>query len=176
MVRFQVKRPVNVDEARGAKLMEALGILERVVNSEAFRNRVIAHPAYTWDEGLSSEQIYNRLIWGTPSPTPGGLGVPRIVFFDYELVPRPWYKSERVIGWRIANTNDIFTYLDSFDDMTPAELASHLGHEIVGHLAGEFGHPEKAGDVRDRSVPYVIDGFIEELAPQFVKPGRSEAA
>lgn len=176
MVLFQVKRHVNVDEARGAKLMEALGILERVVNSEAFRNRVIAHPSYTFDEGLSNEQIYNRLIWGTPDPTPGGLGVPRVVFFDYELVPRPWYKRKRVIGWRNEDTNDIFTYIDSFDAMTPAELASHLGHEIVGHLAGEFEHPRKAGDVRDRSVPYVIDGFIEQLAAQFVKPARSEAA
>ncbi|WP_121771039.1 hypothetical protein [Corallococcus interemptor] len=95
MVVFQVKRPVNVDAARGAKLMAALGILGRVVNSEAFRNRVISHPSYTWDEGLSSEQIYNRLIWGTPSPTPGNLGVPRIVAFDYELLPRPWYKRSK---------------------------------------------------------------------------------
>lgn len=173
MVRFQVKRPVNVDAARGAKLIESLGILERVVNSEAFRRRVLEHPAYTWNEGLTNEQIYNRLIWGSAEPALGALGVPRVVFFDYELVQRPWYKSGRTIGWRIAGTNDIYTYVDSFDDMAPAALASHLGHEIVGHLAGEFDHPERPGKIRDGSVPYIIDGFIEELA---VQPALTEAA
>jgi hypothetical protein len=173
MVTFQVKRPVNIDVSRGAKLREALGILERVVNSEVFRSRVLEHSGYTWDEGLTNDQIYNRLIWGEANPKLGALAAPRLVFFDYELVQRPWYKRKKVIGWRVPESNDIYTYVDSFDEMSPVELASHLGHEIVGHLAGEFDHPEKAGRVRDGSVPYVIDGFIEELA---IQPLQSEAA
>ncbi|NTX33886.1 hypothetical protein HUA78_05510 [Myxococcus sp. CA033] len=165
MVRFQVKRQVNIDASRGARLREALDILERIVNSKSFRLRVLEHSAYTWNEGLTNEQILNRLIWGQPTPPLGALAVPRLVFFDYELVQRPiWKKLSSVRGWRIPETNDIYTYVDAFDSMSPSELASHLGHEVVGHLAGEFDHPSRKGPERDASVPYVIDDFIEELA------------
>ncbi|AKF86839.1 hypothetical protein MFUL124B02_34320 [Myxococcus fulvus 124B02] len=174
MVRFQVKRPINIDAAQGTKLSKALDILERIVNSEGFRRRVLEHPGYTWDEGLTNEQILHRLIWGHAEPTLGALAVPRIVSFDYELVQRPWYKKlSSVRGWRVPGTNDIYTYVDVFEEMSAEELASHLGHEVVGHLAGEFDHPERGGPERDGSVPYVIDGFIEELAK---KPSLGEAA
>ncbi|PTL78922.1 hypothetical protein [Vitiosangium sp. GDMCC 1.1324] len=167
MLRFLVKRPVNIDSTRGAKLRRALDLLEQIVNSDVFRSQVLEHKAYTWNQGLTNEQIYNRLIWGAANPTADVKLKDRIVQFDYELVPRPWYKQlSKTIGWRIPGTNDIYTYANSFDHMSVAELASHLGHEVVGHLAGEFDHPELASRERAESVPYVIDGFIEALATQ----------
>ncbi|MCA9684479.1 MAG: hypothetical protein KC457_19955, partial [Myxococcales bacterium] len=133
--------------------------LNDVVNSEAFREKVFAHRGWRCHEGLDSEQIYNRLMTGDRGGK-GDLMVERTVSFDYTILPG---EGGRVVGYRLDGTNDIFTYRRDFERMDAQDLASHLGHEILGHLAGEFGHPVYDTRRRRRSVPYTIDGFISDL-------------
>lgn len=134
-------------------------MLNRLVNSQGFRARIEDYRGYKHNEGLTPSQIYNRLMTGDRKGE-GTLGSRRAVAFDYTIVDG---ESGQTIGYRNEGTNDIFTYRAHFDEMDEHDLVSHLSHEIVGHLAGEFDHPKHNWRGRGRSVPYVVDDVIDAL-------------
>lgn len=144
------------------KVDAAVSLLEEIVNSSRFRDLVQGYDRYRHHEQLDPAAIYNRLMTGD-SRGRGDLGVRRVVAFDYAIVPGA---SGTVIGYRNEGTNDIFTYRERFDELDVHDLVSHLGHEVVGHLAGNFGHPTLNVRGRSRSVPYKVDEFIDELLEQ----------
>ncbi len=137
----------------------AVALLNKLVNSREFRARVEGYRWYKYNENLTPSQIYNRLMTGDRAGK-GALGSRRTVTFDYTLVDGG---SGSTVGYRNAGTNDIFTYRARFDEMDEHDLVSHLCHEVVGHLAGEFDHPTYNWRGRGRSVPYVVDDIIDAL-------------
>jgi len=141
------------------KTDEALARLEQVVNSPRFRTLVEDYDRYRHHERLTPAEIYNRLMTGDARGH-GDLARQRVVAFDYKIVDG---EDGPVIGYRNDGTDDVFTYRLRFDELDVDDLASHLGHEVVGHLAGNFGHPRLNIRGRGRSVPYKVDEFIEEL-------------
>ena len=150
----------------------AIELLEQVVNSSDFRQRVETRRRYRHHEGLSSAQIYNRLMTGDRSGR-GALDRPRTVTFNYAFIEGG---SDTTLGYRQTGTNNIFTYHRHLAWMDVHDLVSHLAHEIVGHLAGNFGHPRLNVRGRGRSVPYVIDFIVDTLLEQMPSASvRSEA-
>lgn len=150
---IQIRTYVGQPQDR-LKVDKALELLARVVNSSAFRARVIGFTRYTYAEGLSSEEIYNRIMTGDRQGNGTG---PRTLSFDYQIVAGG---NGSVYGYRLAGTDQVVTYGDRFNEMDLHDLVTHLGHEVVGHLAGDFGHRRWR---MTRSVPYMVDEFIDDL-------------
>lgn len=142
-----------------AKTDRAIDRLVAVVNSARFRTLVESYDRYRHHERLTPAEIYNRLMTGDAGGH-GDLARQRAVAFDYTILGG---EDGTVIGYRNEGTDDIFTYRRRFDELDVDDLASHLGHEVVGHLAGNFGHPRLNIRGRSRSVPYKVDEFIEEV-------------
>jgi hypothetical protein len=144
------------------RVLAAIVLLEEIVNSPGFRGLVHGYRRYRHEENLDPTAIYNRLMTGH-SDGQGDLAAGRVVKFDYSIVDGA---SGTTIGYRVEGTSNVFTYRERFEEMDVHDLVSHLGHEIMGHLAGGFGHPKLRWRGRSRSVPYKVDEFIEELLEQ----------
>ena len=147
-------------DSHEAKAREAVAWLERLVNSAQFRTKVESVRRFKYNEGLSSRRVYNRLMTGDHGGA-GDLDAERTVAFHYNVVPG---EDGSVVGYRTRGTSNIATYENRFVELELDDLVSHLAHEVIGHLAGEFSHPRLRWRGRGRSVPYTVDRIVEELA------------
>lgn len=141
------------------KLEEAFTLLEEVVNSEEFKDRVInfknakGERAFASNNGLTNEEIYEIFMEGRETlqmDTPGEMN------FYLQLYNRPWSK---VIGYTTPTTNVININWKFFRNFEPYEVASNLAHEWT-HKIG-FGH--KSAKEHD-SAPYAIGYIITDLS------------
>lgn len=146
------------------KLQEAFTLLEEVVNSEEFKDRVINFKnsrglrSFASNNGLTNEEIYEKFMEGRETlqmDTPGEMN------FYLQLYNKPWSK---VIGYTSQNTNVIHINWKFFRNFEPHEVASNLAHEWT-HKIG-FGH--KSAKEHD-SAPYAIGYIITDIAEKTVK-------
>lgn len=140
------------------KLEEAFMALERIVNSQEFKNRVInfknskGERAFASNRGLSNEEIYERLMEGREDLQPN---TPGEMNFYLKLYYRPF---SRVIGYTGPDTNRIHVNWKFFKRYDVSEVAANLMHEWL-HKMG-YGH--RSAREHD-SVPYAIGYIIGEM-------------
>jgi hypothetical protein len=141
------------------KLEIAFSVMEEVVNSEEFKERVInfknrqGQRKYASNKGLSNEQIYETFMEGREilqPDTPGEMN------FYLRLYHNRW---SRVIGYTSPNTNMISVNWKFFRNYRPNDVAGNLAHEWLHKLG--FDHTSAA---EHDSVPYAIGYIVEELA------------
>lgn len=146
------------------KLQNAFRVLQAVVNSEEFKDRVInfrnekCERQYASNKGLTNEQIYQLFMEGRETlqqNTPGEMN------YFLKLYNRPW---SRVIGYTSGNTNLININWKFFKKYEPSDVAGNLAHEWI-HKIG-FDH--KSAKEHD-SAPYAIGYIVEELAAKVMK-------
>lgn len=146
------------------KLQEAFSLLEEVVNSQEFKDRVInfknskGERSFASNNGLTNEEIYEIFMEGKETlqmDTPGEMN------FYLQLYNRPWSK---VIGYTTPTTNVININWKYFRNFEPHEVASNLAHEWT-HKIG-FGH--KSAKEHD-SAPYAIGYIITDIATKTFK-------
>lgn len=154
----------NYDANSRAKLDKAFWVLEKVVNSEEFKERVInfknskGERAFASNNGLSNEQIYEIFMDGRETlqqNTPGEMN------FFLNMYNRPWSK---VIGYTSGDTNVINTNWKYYKNFTPDNVASNLAHEWT-HKIG-FDHKSAA---EHDSAPYAIGYIVGKMAEQILK-------
>jgi hypothetical protein len=149
------------DPAAEEKLEQAFRLLEKVMNSRAFREKVInfkntqGRRSYASNKGMSNEEIYEHLMEGREDLQPN---TPGEMNFYLKLYHRPWSK---VIGWTTPDVNLININWKFFKNFTPHQVAANLAHEWA-HKMG-FGHKSAA---EHDSVPYAIGYIVEELGRQ----------
>lgn len=146
------------------KLKLAFKVLEEVVNTEEFKDRVInfknskGEREFASNKGLSNEQIYANFMEGRETlqqNTPGEMN------FYLKLYNKSW---SRVIGYTSGNTNVININWKYFKNFAPAQVASNLAHEWT-HKIG-FDH--KSAKEHD-SAPYAIGYIVEDMAARVLK-------
>ncbi|MGE3608072.1 MAG: hypothetical protein AB7I27_00695 [Bacteriovoracaceae bacterium] len=146
------------------KMQTALHVLEQVVNSEEFKNRIInfkntkGERAFASNKGLSNEQIYEVFMEGRETLLPN---TPNEMNFYLSLYNSRW---SRVIGYTDPSTSVISINWKYFKNFTPSDVAGNLAHEWT-HKIG-FDH--KSASERD-SVPYAIGYIVVELAQNYLK-------
>lgn len=154
----------NYDANSLAKLNKAMAVLEKVVNTVEFKERVInfrnskGERAFASNNGLSNEQIYEIFMDGRETlqqNTPGEMN------FFLKMYNRPWSK---VIGYTSGDTNVINTNWKYFKTFTPDNVASNLAHEWT-HKIG-FDHKSAA---EHDSAPYAIGYIVGQMAKQILK-------
>lgn len=144
------------------KMQKALALLEVVVNSEEFKDRVINYKnkkgqrQFASNEGQSNEQIYETFMAGVETLQPD---TPFEMNFYLNLYYKRWSK---VIGWTTPDTNQININSKYFYGYEPHEVAGNLAHEWT-HKIG-YGH---ASASEHDSAPYAIGYIVEELGKKF---------
>lgn len=149
-------------------LMDAMDLVEIVVNSEAFKEKVIGYinstgnRNYTRNEGLSNEEVYLKLMEGKEvldQTTPGEMNL-------YIQQYNRWWS--KVIGYtKIGTSKWMWVNWKFYKNFDASEMASNIVHEWI-HLMG-FYH-DSASD--HDSVPYAIGYITRTLAAQYLQTGR----
>lgn len=161
VVPMQVEK---FDDQSREKLNAAFSVLEQVVNSEEFKERVInfknskGERAFASNKGLSNEEVYEQFMAGLETLQPDTYGE---MNFFLRLYNRPW---SRVIGYTNPTTNVINVNWKFFKNYRPHQVASNLAHEWV-HKIG-FDH--KSAKEHD-SAPYAIGYIVGEMAERLEK-------
>lgn len=146
------------------KMEKAFEVLEKVVNSEEFKNRVLnfvndqGKNEFASSNGLTNEQIYSIFMDGRETlqqNTPGEMN------FYLKL----YYKRySKVIGWTNASINTININWKFFKKFALSDVAGNLAHEWT-HKIG-FGH--KSASEHD-SAPYAIGYIVREMSAKVLK-------
>jgi hypothetical protein len=152
------------DQASLKKLDESFKLLEKIVNTEEFKNRIINfrnnenQRSFASSQGLSNEQIFDLFMEGREtlqSNTPGEMN------FYLKLYHKRYSK---VIGWTNGSINTININWKFFKNFKPHEVAGNLAHEWTHKLG--FGHESAA---EHDSVPYGIGYIVREMGEKFSK-------
>lgn len=150
------------------KLKESLSIIDRVINSDSFKQKVKTFPfhyrkklfgAYI-DTPHSNLEILSLLE--NPGDYPGKINHNSIDLYLHLIEGADRNK----VGFGFEGEKKIYTYRKMFMKLEPQQIANHLVHEWLHKLG--FTHAEYTiyFDKRHHAVPYAIGGFIEALANQ----------
>ena len=166
-VRFQ--KLDGFSAAEQAKLTQAAGVLERVLNSVEFRDAVLNHrfqgqAGYADGSGLSNAQIYQAIRDGKERFEQTADGE---ADFNLNLRNFSWFQRN-VVGYTTESSDTITLNRRFFSNYTPAEVASNLCHEWLHKLG--FEHDFQSTSRRPDSVPYAIGDLVEKLAGQQLTP------
>jgi hypothetical protein len=155
----------NFTEADKAKVLQAKEILEVVMNSEEFKQRVInftfkGEKRFHQNNGQSNQEIYDHLMTGEEILMPGSTG---IMNFDLSLYKskNPW---STVKGYTTADSMRIYinTKFYRLSTWTAIDVAANMAHEWV-HKMG-YGHDYKDNPDRPYTVPYAVGHIVGDVA------------
>lgn len=149
-------------------LLEALDLVETIINSQAFKRHVIGYinsngnRSYTRNEGLTNEQIYLKLMEGREVLDPDTPGEMNLYI---QLYHRFW---SRVIGYtKIGTSKWMWINWRFYKNFSAAQMASNIVHEWI-HLMGFYHDSAQDHD----SVPYAIGFITGKLAEIYLKTGK----
>ena len=158
----------NFTECDKQKVRDAIVILERVMNSEEFKERVLSftfkgETRFHQNNNMTNQEIYDLLMTGEEVLIPGADGV---MNFDLTLY-RSWNPFSKVKGYTLPDTIRIWLNKKFFrrSSWTSVDVASNMAHEWV-HKMG-FGHDYNYNSDRPYSVPYAIGHIVGEVAREF---------
>jgi len=151
------------------RLQKAFLVIEAVVNSTEFKNRVIAFKGsgpkggYTSNQNLSNEQIYDFLMQGKELlDGETTLGEMNLDISRYS----PWYSSKVIGRTSPGKSKWIEVNGQHYRSMDVANMAANVTHEWI-HLNG-FLHDSAADH---DSVPYTVGYIVGDLAKKFLAQG-----
>lgn len=152
------------DAASTEKLEKAFAVLEQVVNSEEFKNRVVnfvntqGKNEFKSNKGLTNQQIYSFFMDGRETLQQN---TPNEMNFFLSL----YYKRySKVIGWTNGDINTININWKFFKGFKPSDVAGNLAHEWTHKLG--FGHKSAA---EHDSAPYAIGYIVREMSERVLK-------
>jgi hypothetical protein len=171
---------INLIESKGYEderletLQKALQLLEAVLNSEEFKERILNFTTDgrktfyfrktffgKWiDQPSTNQQVYNMIMTAKEEVGDRANGT---IDLYLELVNGA---NGDVIGYGNPSSSQIYTYSIMFDDMSLPDLAQHYAHEWC-HKIG-FEHAFHRSRNRSNSVPYGIGNIIDRLSHQFM--------
>jgi hypothetical protein len=149
------------------KLNTAFTLLEKVVNSNEFKDRVINFKnrsglrEYASNKGLTNEEIYQIFMEGRETLQPN---TPGEMNYYLKLYYNPF---SRVIGYTSGDTNLININWRFFKNYQPSDVAANLAHEWV-HKIG-FDH---ASAKEHDSAPYAIGYIVGDMAKRILKSNQ----
>lgn len=151
------------------KLLKAFEIIEAVVNSKEFKEKVISFEGsgptggYTSPNELTNEEVYNYLMQGRELiDGDTTLGEMNLDISRY----KPWYRSAVIGRTYPGKSKWIEVNGQHYTKMSVEDMASNITHEWI-HLNG-FYH-SSASD--HHSVPYAVGYIVRDLAKKYLQKG-----
>ena len=146
------------------KVEQAFAVLEKVVNSEEFKSRVLnfvntqGKTEFASNKGLTNTQIYATFMDGRETlqqNTPGEMNYYLSLYYK---------RYSKVIGWTNGDINTININWKFFKGFKPSDVAGNFAHEWT-HKIG-FDHKSAA---EHDSAPYAIGYIVREMAERAAK-------
>ena len=162
-----VVKPMEItgfDATSLVKMEKAFKVLEAVVNSEEFKNRVLnfvntkGERAFASNKNLSNEEIFQIFMDGRETLQPGTPGEMNFFLSLYNG------KFSKVIGWTNGDINTININWKFFKNFKASDVAGNLAHEWT-HKIG-FDHKSAA---EHDSAPYAIGYIVREMGERYLK-------
>lgn len=143
------------------RMQEAFEIIETVINSNEFKEKVInfinkkGARSYVRSNGLTNEGVYEAIMTG--NELIGGAQTPGAMNFNVSRYMKFWSK---VIGYtNPGKSNTMYVNGKFYKKFSAAEITSNVTHEWL-HLCG-FYHGSAA---EHDSVPYAVGYIMRDLA------------
>ena len=152
--KVTVQAVQNATAGEEAKVRQAAALLEKVLNSGEFHDEVLKLKGLINTDGLSNEQIYQRILAGSEGATPGA---------DHEAdlkvsLYSKWNWWSKEVAWSGASEPAIHLNRKFFSGFEPTDVAGTLAHEWCHQL----GFNDSGAD--SRSVPYQVGEIVSRLA------------
>ena len=163
MLKVQIDQARDFTSSEKAKLLDARALLERILNSEEFKLRVINHTykgakTYVDNGGLSNELIYAKIMTGAEVLKPD---TDYTMNIDITIYTSSWW-SRSTIGYTYPDTMRTWINRRHYSYFTPLDVCGNILHEYLHKLG--FGHAFNNTSTRRYSVPYAIGYLIDELS------------
>lgn len=171
MVKINLVESVGYDESRLKTLKDALDLIEKIINSEEFKNKILSFKfyfrsgffGYLKDTVYTNSEVYEMIMKATEAP--GNIAEGSIDLYLHLIDG----DNGSVIGYGNPTEKEIYTYKAMFDKMKTEALANHITHEWSHKLGFTHAHIETPLiGKRDKSVPYAIGNIVEELAINYL--------
>lgn len=155
----------NFTASQETKMREALRRLKIVVNSEKFKERVLAHTyagsnQFVNNNGLTNEEIYIRIMEGAETLSRDGDGG-NVVDSEMDIDIKLYYSSRNTVGYTYANVLQIWVNRKYFIPNSLGAVAANVIHEWTHKLG--FGHDSNRTSRRPYSVPYGVGTIMKDL-------------
>ena len=159
----------NFNDFQYDKLMQAKELVELIINSAAFKDRILnfthdGEKSFVQNNGLSNQQIYDYLMSGAEM-YPVQTAADHMMDFDLALYKPKWYQNQNVLGYTDETTSVIHMNKNFFNQAAVNEIAMNLVHEWV-HKIG-FDHDFNRTARRPYSVPYAVGYIVRDLGSMF---------
>lgn len=151
------------------KIQKALDQLLVVINSQSFKERVLAHTyngkiSFANNQGLTNQEIYDKIMLGAEVLSPEEN---QQIDMDITL----YYANNSTVGYTYPDETRVWMNNKYFKTYTLAKVAKNVSHEW-SHKLG-FKHDSARTEKRKYSVPYgigkIIQELIEEMTPELPK-------
>jgi hypothetical protein len=163
-VKVTIQSSVGYSSEGLALLEKARSLLERVVNSEEFKQQVVNHTyggkkTYVMNNDLSNEQIYAQIM-SAAEQFPKVTAADQNIDLHTELYTSNWF-GRNTIGYTNPSTSKIYVNTYFFYYADASAVAGNLMHEWLHKLG--FDHDYNSTASRPYSVPYAVGYIAEEL-------------
>jgi hypothetical protein len=159
-----INSATNFNSDQLAHLEASRALLERIVNSEEFKQRVLhfnfnGQEAFYQNNGLSNLQIYNKIM-AAAEELPKMTAANQTIDLTVQLYTSSWF-GRNVVGYTNPDTSTIYMNTYFYNYATPGGTASNMMHEWMHKLG--FDHDYRSTTNRPYSVPYAIGDIIEQM-------------
>ncbi len=173
---------VNLDELVGfstsskTKIEQAANLLETILNSDEFKQAVLAHQFEgktlfsnndrtlndgPIQRGLTNEQVYEALMAGAEQLKGRPSVEDSVANLELHLYTPAWYKKWSVVGYGYPGQANIYMNWYYFNSFNSAQIIGNLVHEWIHKLG--FDHDYGRTARRPCSVPYAIGDIVARL-------------
>ena len=166
-LRVTLNRHQNFTEKELAKLTLAIPLIQKVVNSPAFKEEILffkfKNEFKFFDTNLSNARVFSTFMGGRQYNETED---------DYELdIDLTIYHSRwsSTVGYTYPNTVRTWVNRKFFSSYGLAEIAGNVVHEYCHKLG--FEHSVQPTPSRKYSVPYAVGNIVEGLATRFLESG-----
>jgi hypothetical protein len=167
MFKINLIKKVGCDAISLIKINKALLIIEKVINSSAFEEKVKTFPFYFrnniftgFDYPYSNDEVYEMIMNAIENPGNVKVGV-----MDLYLHLK-YGANGNEMGYSCPNEKEIYTYKAMLEQKSPKEIANHITHEWTHKLGFDHSTFPSPWGKRENSVPYAIGNMIAELADE----------
>lgn len=168
---IEIHTAKNFNDQQYEKLMQATRLVELIINSQAFKNRILnftyqGKREFVQNSGMSNEQIYETLMNGAEL-FPIQTNPDQRMDFDLVLYKPKWYQSKKVLGYTNRDTSVIHINKYFFNQAEINQIAMNLVHEWTHKLG--FEHDFRKTQRRPFTVPYGVGYIIRDLGNKILE-------
>ena len=163
-LKIQINSTTNFTSDQIIQAEQARAALETVVNSEAFKQKVIhftyqGAEAFVQNNGLTNLQIYNQMMAGA-EVLPQQTAVDNVMNLFLELYTSSYF-GRNVIGYTDPSVHTIYMNTYYYNSAAKNDIADNMMHEWMHKLG--YDHDYQATARRPSSVPYAIGYIVDDL-------------